>query len=128
MTILADLVRGDTRSITVSGLVDENGLPTTFGPTDVVTFTMKKKVSQSDAEALIQKTSEDDGGVVFVDGTDTATITITSEDWDAFPNRDVRYVWDVQIARNATDPPTVVTIAAGEGVVVADTTLTVEIP
>ena len=126
MTILDDLVRGDTRSITISGLTDEEGIPTVFGATDVVTFTMKRRHNQTDVEALIQKSSLDGGIIVFV-ATDIAVITLVPDDFADFPFRDVRYVWDVQVAL-ATDPPTVVTVASGEGVVVADATLTVSVP
>jgi hypothetical protein len=111
------IVRGDSRDLLISGLVDQNLNPTTFAPTDVIRFTMKRHRA---ADALIEKTS-DDGGITFTPATDEATIHLYPSDFDAFPDRDLPFWWDVELV--SVDVPTrTVTIAYGTGTVFADVT------
>lgn len=117
------LVRGDTRTLYVTGLLDEDGNPTTFGADDSVRFTAKRHVWHTDAQALIVKSS-DAGEITFVAGEDHADILIVPADLPTAQQADVPIVWDVQlcVAGDVTD---VRTIASGTGKITADSTLTV---
>lgn len=123
MTTLDDLVRGDTRTLTISGLTDSAGDPATFGGTDVIVFTAKRHAGLADADALITKTSADSG--ITIDG-GTATVTILPADFVGLEGPfDVFYVWDVQVQIGG-DPLQVVTLDSGTGKIVQDVTVTVE--
>lgn len=115
------LIRGDRRTLAISGLIDAFGLPAAFGPSDVLTWTAKADHADSAGEALIVKSSAT-GGIVFVPGGSTATVTITAADWTNIQLRaDLRYVWDLQLLVGG-DPDQAVTLTEGTGIIRADVT------
>lgn len=122
-TRLDNLVRGDIRTITVSGLLDAAGDPAILNSSDILRFTMKRSEYDPDSRALMVKTSSvSPGGISFVAGTDTATITINPADWPV-EYGDIDYVWDLQIAIGGVTT-NVRTLASGTGRIVGDVTIT----
>lgn len=115
------LVRGDGRTLAISGLSDENGSPAVFDVNDIVIFTIKADYAHTAAEALIVKTTQG-GGITLSIGGSTATIAIVPADWDSlFLRGDLPFVWDLQLDRDG-DPTMRTTLDSGDGVVTADVT------
>lgn len=115
------LRRGDSRTLTISNLTDEDGNPTIFLAGDVVRFTLKRKYEDPDEEAIISKTSAT-GGVTFVIGSDSGTVLIAASDWDAFVvvPRPVNAVFDLELTRGTA----VTTLDAGDVLIRPDATQT----
>jgi hypothetical protein len=116
MTYLS-MTRGDTQTFTLT-LVDGSGDPLDL--TDVaLTFTAKRRYSDSDDDAVIRKTV-DDGIVVDEDPTTgLATVTIDPPDTSSLTARSL--VWDIQV-----DDGDVRTPLSGRLAIQPDVTRTVE--
>lgn len=94
-TELEPITRADDRTITVT-LTDLAGQPFDWTGSKLW-FTAKRLVGDSDANAVIQKTSDPGGGITFP-AAGTAKIEIDSADTASLPNSKVtRLFWDVQI-------------------------------
>lgn len=126
---MLELRRGDYRTLNVSGLTDAADAPTTFAVDDIVRWTAKMNTGQTDAQAIIRKSSvigvDEPGGIVIAVGDDTAVITLLPDDFDELAPQasDRDFVWDLQLAPGG-DEDLIVTLVSGTGTILADVTIT----
>lgn len=116
MTLLS-MTRGDTGVFQVT-LTDSAGDPLVLTDREL-TFTVKRRLSDSDDDALIQKTVGE-GIVVSEDEPGVATITIDPVDTSGIANGPSLY-WDIQV--QADDD--VRTPLSGRLIVIPDATRTI---
>jgi hypothetical protein len=111
MSVLT-LIRGDDRilDVTLSSPVSDGAR---------LDFTVKRRISDADDDAVIQKDSEGEGGgITFDEGAGSAEIRIVAadtQDLDVAPH----YVWDIQMTGSEGE---VTTLASGRLVLRPDVT------
>lgn len=114
MTQTLVLTRGDDRIINVTVVFPAAFALQDLGDCDDLRFTVKSAITDTDSEALMQKTLA--SGITVTD-TDTATIAIDAADWDAWDScTPTQLVWDLE------GRPPVTTLQYGTLVVVQDVT------
>ena len=93
--------RGDTEVFTVR-LTDENGAPLNLTNLSL-TFTAKRRPTDTDAQAVIQKTSTDGIAVVIPAAAGVCTVTLDPEDTAALTSASVgrSLYWDFQVDNGA---------------------------
>ena len=85
------IYRGDTPTVTVTLTNAE-----TFEVGDTVFFTIKSYAGQADVDALVAVDSGD-GGVTFVAGEATASVTIPADAFDSLTAKvDATYDWQIK--------------------------------
>lgn len=83
---MIQLRRGDSRTLTISDLVDGAGGESTFQAGDALRFTVRTDRD----EVVITKTSDEDGGITYGIGTDSGTVAILPADWTSVSLRSAR--------------------------------------
>ena len=103
-----EMVRGDQRDVIVP-VVQVTGTSTSAANLTGkrVIMTAKYDYTDSDANAVFQKTTGGGGIVVATATNGTATVTIDSDDTSGLPAMVTKLFWDVQVDDNPGAPVTV---------------------
>lgn len=116
------MFRGDSTRIMSTVKDEDTGAPLDLAPFRV-TFTMKKRVSDSDAAVtVIQKDTVE--GSVQTDA-NIVTVFLSPSDTEDFPDAAQRMLWDIQIVSAAGD---VYTIDQGDILITPDITRSHPLP